>query len=68
MIEQDEIEITELSEEERVLLWRIASLERAGYGDEVVTQLALSKEVDLHLAVEIVARGCPIDTAVRILL
>ena len=57
-----------LTEEERVILWRVSVLERAGYDDESSTALALRRDVDLHVAVEIVSHGCPHETAVRILL
>ncbi len=57
-----------LSEDERVLLWRVDALERAGYDEEAAVALALRRDVDLHWAIELVARGCPHATAVRILL
>ena len=57
-----------LTEEERVILWRVSVLERAGYDDESVTALALRQDVDLHVAVELVSSGCSHETAVRILL
>jgi len=57
-----------LSEDERVILWRVDMLERAGYDDEAAVTLALRRDVDLHLAVELVARGCPHATALRILI
>lgn len=57
-----------LTEEERVVLWRAESLERAGYGPEAVAMLALAREVDLHQAVDLLARCCPPETALRILL
>ena len=57
-----------LDEEIRVVLWRIATLGRAGYDDETAVDLALDKSVDLHLAVSLVQRGCRHDTALRILL
>jgi hypothetical protein len=53
---------------ERVLFWRAEVLERAGYEDGAVVQLAARADIDLHLAVKLVARGCPHETALRILL
>jgi hypothetical protein len=55
-------------EEERVVFWRAEVLERAGYDDRAILQLAVRTDVDLHLAVELVARGCSPETAVLILL
>jgi hypothetical protein len=48
--------------------WRLQRLVRAGYepGDALV--LSGQPEIDLHLAIDLVKRGCPPRTAVRILL
>jgi hypothetical protein len=56
------------AETERVLLWREEELERVGYGRETARDLAERTYVDLHLAMDLLQRGCPADTAVRILL
>jgi hypothetical protein len=48
--------------------WRAQSLERAGYDPESAAVLATSHEVDLHLAVRLLERGCPLDLALQILL
>ena len=53
---------------EQVERWRLESLERAGYDGESATVLAFSHEVDLHLAVQLLEQGCPVGTALRILL
>ena len=55
-------------EVDRVEQWRMASLERAGYDLESASVLAASPEVDLHRAVTLLERGCPVDLALRILL
>ena len=55
-------------EVERVELWRLDSLERAGYDAESAAVLAASPEVDLHRAVSLVEQGCSVDLALRILL
>jgi hypothetical protein len=57
----------ELDEDLRVVLWRTATLAEAGYDEESAIDLALS-DVDLHLATTLLKRGCPVDTAMRILL
>lgn len=71
MEESDVMEIafaSRIGEEERVLAWREAELERAGFDPEGAFELAISHEVDLHAAIELVRRGCPPATALRILL
>ena len=55
------------SEEERVITWRAGALVKAGYEGGTALELALRSDVDLHLAVELVRRGCPPGTAARIL-
>jgi hypothetical protein len=63
------VDTTEFSFEiERVELWRLDSLERAGYDTESAAVLAASPEVDLHLAVSLLERGCSVDLALQILL
>ena len=56
------------AEAERVLLWREEELERVGYERETARDLAERAYVDLHLAMDLLRRGCPADTALRILL
>lgn len=53
---------------ELVEQWRLDSLERAGYDAESAAVLAASHEVDLHLATQLLERGCPVDLALQILL
>ena len=55
-------------EVELVEQWRLASLERAGYDAESAAVLAASPEVDLHLAVSLLQRGCSVSLALQILL
>jgi hypothetical protein len=63
------LDTTDMSfEVERVELWRLDSLERAGYDAESAAVLAASPEVDLHLAVALIQRGCSVDLALQILL
>jgi hypothetical protein len=56
------------SELELVEQWRLEALVRAGYDRESAAVLAASHEVDLHGAVDLLARGCPVDLALQILL
>jgi len=56
------------TELDRVERWRAEELERAGYEPSDAAVLATSSEVDLHLAIELLSRGCPHDLAVQILI
>lgn len=55
------------TEERSVVAWRFESLVRAGFAERDALDLAMRREVDLHLAVELLARGCAAATALRIL-
>jgi hypothetical protein len=50
-----------------VVSWRIERLTAAGYPADAALVLALDREVDLHLAVSLLERGCAPDTALQIL-
>jgi hypothetical protein len=63
-----EIESGRETEEERVLSWRAAELARAGFDACTAIELAMVPHVDLHRATWLLRKGCPPDTAVRILL
>ena len=54
--------------EDPVREWRRLELERAGYPRTYAALLSNLDEVDLHVAVELVHKGCPLETALRILL
>ena len=60
---------TEIRDETQLVeAWRAEQLEMAGYGAQAAAELAIRHDVDLHVAVELVARGCPAELAARILL
>jgi hypothetical protein len=63
---ESELEIG--SETERVVRWRLETLHRAGYEEHDALLLAHEKDVDLHHAVDLLGRGCPVETALLILL
>ena len=63
-----ELDVYVESEIERILRWRAGELERAGYRPDQAAELAGRPDVDLHLAVELLERGCPTAVALRILL
>jgi hypothetical protein len=56
-----------IDERSKVESWRLHILIEAGYPLPLAERLAVS-EVDLHLACEILGRGCSPETAVEILL
>ena len=51
-----------------VLGWRVEQLIAAGFDSDGAFVLALDRTVDLHEATELVRRGCPPQTALRILI
>jgi len=55
-------------QEDPVRRWRREELERAGYPKTYAALLGNLEEIDLHVAVELVLKGCPLETALRILL
>ena len=61
------METQQLDETAEILGWRYETLLQAGYSDKEALLLATQDGVDLHLACDLVARGCPTRTAVRIL-
>jgi hypothetical protein len=54
-------------ERDEVVSWRVERLLAAGYDGEASVVLALDRDVDLHLAVSLLERGCPPDVALQIL-
>ena len=68
MMSAAELDIYVETEGERIHRWRSEELERAGYDESQAAELAVRADVDLHLAVELLERGCPPPIALRILL
>ncbi len=62
-----EIQPERQPEEDRVLTWRREELERAGYDERIAQMLSELRYVDLHLATHLIRRGCPAETALKIL-
>jgi hypothetical protein len=62
-----EIQFERETEEDRVLTWRRQELERAGYSEQIAEMLSELRYVDLHLATQLLRRGCPPQTALQIL-
>ena len=59
---------TPLEETELIEAWRVEALERAGYLPSEAAEIAVRHDIDLHMAVDLLDRGCPSDLALRILL
>jgi hypothetical protein len=57
-----------IGESEAVFEWRLEELVRGGFPELIAIELAISSHVDLHAAVALRSRGCPPETAARILL
>lgn len=63
-----ETEVVVETELARVVHWREGELRRAGYDDFAARKMAERADVDLHRAIDLLRNGCPLETAVRILL
>jgi len=61
-------DLHEETEIERIERWRREELARAGYPGDAADALARRHDVDLHAAVDLLRRGCPPETALKILL
>jgi len=55
------------TEQDRIVRWRVGQLLDAGYDGESALVIGLDGSIDLHLAVDLLRRGCPRDTALQIL-
>ena len=63
------VETEERRREDRVVLgWRYEELVRAGYSEREAMVVADRVDVDLHRAIALIESGCPVKTALRILL
>ena len=56
------------TEAERIARWRLQELQRAGYDRAAAAELASRADVDLHQAIDLLAKGCPPELALEILL
>lgn len=56
------------SELARVEAWRLHELLEGGYPVALAERIAGQTSIDLHQALELLKRGCPPETAARILL
>ena len=63
-----ELHVLEDTEQQQIELWRTEELERAGYSNRAAGRLAARQDVDLHLAIRLLERGCAPELALKILL
>jgi hypothetical protein len=63
-----QFELLDEAQAQRILSWRFEALTQAGYDASDALVLATRVEVDLHMATNLLKRGCPVSTALRILL
>jgi hypothetical protein len=64
----EQLEREQEGEAQRVIQWRRAALERAGYDAPGAKALAERLDIDLHRATDLLRSGCPADMALQILL
>ena len=65
---ETELHLVEDTEQQQIELWRAEELERAGYSHRAAGRLAARQDVDLHLAIRLLERGCSPNLALKILL
>lgn len=63
-----EFELLDETEVEGIICWRFHALMEHGFEPEDALTLAVAAHVDLHKASDLIGRGCPPETALRILL
>jgi len=63
-----ELTTTPVGEDELVHRWRLEQLRKTGYPAREAKAIASRRDIDLHLAIELLSRGCTVGLAVRILL
>jgi hypothetical protein len=56
------------AEADDVVTWRFEQLEQAGYAEMAALAIAVDTAIDLHLACELLRRGCPQAVALEIIL
>ncbi len=67
MLTQTPERLLDVENEHDVLVWRFRQLRAAGYAESDAAELAARGDIDLHLAVRLVAEGCRPELALRIL-
>ena len=62
------LEVGDETDVERIMRWRLEELKQAGFEGSAALAIAADTEIDLHLAIKLLRRGCPPALAARILL
>ena len=62
------VQLPDDTEGERVIRWRLHQLQRAGYDWPAAMSVAAAGDIDLHVATGLLRNGCPLGTALGILL
>lgn len=57
-----------VTEGDAVRRWRLEQLQQAGYPGWDALVLSRRSDIDLHCAVDLLRRGCPLRMALRILI
>jgi hypothetical protein len=65
---QTQVEPEQSEQLRRTRLWRLDQLTRLGFDSPHAALMADDAQVDLALARRLIALGCPLETALRILL
>lgn len=52
---------------DKIEAYRVEEFLRLGFSESVALEFAVRREIDLHQARRMLARGCPLSTAYRIL-
>lgn len=55
-------------EQDDVTAWRLKTLVDAGYDADSASRIAVRTDIDLHTACDMLANGCTLNQALRILL
>jgi hypothetical protein len=63
-----QFELLDEAQAQQILSWRFEALCKAGYDASDALVLATRVEIDLHQATNLLRHGCPVSTALRILL
>lgn len=48
--------------------WRMFCLTKAGYDPDAASRIACDRNIDLHMACDLLTAGCDVQTALRILM
>jgi len=67
MVVETPQQLLDVEGSDAVLTWRFHQLRLAGYDEAAAGELAARADVDLHVALDLLGRGCPQALALEIL-